>query len=262
MQNSLTIVILAAGKGKRMNNPDLPKVLVELDGKPFIEYVVELSFKLAPSQIIIIVGHHKEKVINFIQNRFGSSNHKTTKLLFAEQLEQLGTGHAVQQAENLIDPHIAQVMILSGDVPLLSFETLSRFITLHNENHSDLSVLTSLANNPNGYGRIVRDPNGKFIKIVEEKDANDQEKQINEINSGIYIVDKKLLFQSLKFVKNQNAQKEYYLTDIIGILSNQNYNVNAFCIANFGEIQGVNSPQDLENLIKIKKGDKSYDQIN
>ncbi len=241
-KHNFTVVILAAGKGKRMNNPNLPKVLVEFNGQPLLNYVIELSLKLNPNQIIVIVGHHKEQVIKFLE-KFNSNI-----IQFAEQNQQLGTGHAVQQAEPFISSEIENILILSGDVPLLTIQTLEEFIQMHHFYSSDASVLSSITPTPIGYGRIVRDSEGRFVRIVEEKDATELEKNIKEINSGIYIINKELLFQSLKFVQNNNAQNEYYLTDVISILHNQKRNVNAFVIANFDEIQGVNSINDLKNL--------------
>lgn len=241
-KSMFSIVILAAGKGKRMNNPNLPKVLVEYKNRPLLDYVLHLSLSLVPKQIIVIVGHQKEQVINFIQ-KFDNS-----LIDFVEQNEQLGTGHAVQQAEPKVLGDVDSVLILSGDVPLLTKQTLDEFIRMHNFYTSDASVLSSVAPNSTGYGRIVRDEEGRFARIVEEKDASDEEKTIKEINSGIYIINKSLLFDALKLVQNNNAQNEYYLTDVISILNNQGKNVNAFCIADFDEIQGVNSIVDLNNL--------------
>ncbi len=239
---NFSIVILAAGKGKRMNNPNIPKVLVEFKNRPLLDYVLELATKLSPKQIIVVVGHLKDQVINYLK-KFNSGT-----IDFVEQTEQLGTGHAVQQVEPKIAEEVQNILILSGDVPLLTYKTTNDFITMHNFYNSDASVLSSIAPNPTGYGRIVRDEEGRFNRIIEEKDANESEKLIKEINSGVYIINKSLLFDSLKLVQNNNAQKEFYLTDVISILNNKGKNVNAFCIANFDEIQGVNSMDDLNNL--------------
>jgi bifunctional UDP-N-acetylglucosamine pyrophosphorylase/glucosamine-1-phosphate N-acetyltransferase len=198
------------------------------------------------SFIISIVGHHREKVIDFLDN-FASRNNSSS-IKYSIQAEQLGTGHAVQQAEDILNDFSGNVLILSGDVPLLKPETIAKFIQVHQSYNADLSVLTSLAPEPFGYGRIIRNPEGTFQKIVEEKDANDIQKKINEINSGIYLVDKELLFSSLQGVKNSNAQAEYYLTDIIEICKNQGKKVFAHNLASFEEIQGINSQSDLENV--------------
>lgn len=240
--NKLAIVILAAGKGKRMNNPNLPKVLVELKERPLLDYVLELSANLNPEKVVVIVGYHKEQVIEFIKK------HNKPIFEYAIQEEQLGTGHAVAQTESNLSEFDGNILILSGDVPLLSKSTTQNFIHLHYDSNSSASVLSSIAQNPYGYGRIIRDENDDFIKITEEKDANEQEKSIKEINSGIYMINSKLLFESLKKISNNNAQNEYYLTDVIDILYKQNHTVKAFAIADFNEIQGVNQLTDLENL--------------
>jgi UDP-N-acetylglucosamine diphosphorylase/glucosamine-1-phosphate N-acetyltransferase len=237
-----SIIILAAGKGKRMNNPDIPKVLVELKGKPLISYVLEEAELLKPSLMVIIVGFHKDKVINYL-NSTAFENIK-----FVEQTEQLGTGHAVAQAERIFQDYNGNNLILCGDVPLLSHHTLEKFIEEHNRNEADLSVLTTIAPNPKGYGRIIRDINGNFNKIVEEKDASDEERKTAEINSGVYFIKSELLFNSLKEVSNKNAQGEYYLTDIVDILFKKKARVLAFNLASFSELQGINSQEDLKNV--------------
>jgi UDP-N-acetylglucosamine diphosphorylase/glucosamine-1-phosphate N-acetyltransferase len=247
--NSLAIIILAAGKGKRMNNPDLPKVLAKLNQKPLLQYVLELSRELNANPIISIIGHHKDQVISFLDSY--SQAISDNSIQFAIQEEQLGTGHAVQQTESLLKDFHGNVLILSGDVPLLTVKTISEFSNQHNNSDADLSVLSSTAPNPFGYGRIVRNSDGSFQRIVEEKDADENLKKIDEINSGIYLVESKLLFSSLHKVKNTNAQAEFYLTDIIEICRNEGKNVKAFNIGGFQEIQGINSQQDLENVAKL-----------
>lgn len=250
-ENPFSIIILAAGKGKRMNNPNLPKVMALLDGEPLIKHVLDCSQELLPSKIVLVVGHHKEIVIQYIESLGISSIH------CVEQAEQLGTGHAVAQAEPILNNFKGNALILCGDVPLLRASTLQKFISLHNEASADVSVLSTIAPNPFAYGRIVRDEQNNFKKIVEEKDSTESEKLINEINSGVYFVNCELLFSSLKAVSNVNAQGEYYLTDIISILNRQGKKVCAFACADFDEIQGVNSPEDLANVernfIKYKK---------
>lgn len=245
----LAIIILAAGKGKRMNNPELPKVLVKLKDKPLLHYVIELSEMINANPIINVIGHHKEKVIDFLNN-YTQNSTSLNLIKYCVQSEQLGTGHAVQQAENLLNNFEGDILILSGDVPLLKSETINKFFELHTSAKSNLSVLSSDTQNPFGYGRIVRNSNGTFEKIIEERDADSEIKKITEINSGIYLVEKDLLFESLNYIKNENAQEEYYLTDIIEICKKNGKRVNAFNIADFDEIQGVNSQEDLEKLIK------------
>lgn len=236
--SNFSVVILAAGKGKRMNNPDMSKVMVELDKKPLIHHVIFQAMKLQPGKIVVIVGHQKESVINYIRDNF-------QLIEFAIQDEQLGTGHAVLQTEPNYVNYEGDILILSGDVPLLRASTLNKFINNHYTNNFDLSVLSTYTPNPTGYGRIIRNDNDEFVKIVEEKDADIRQKTINEINSGVYFVKSSLLFEALKQVSNDNQQNEYYLTDIIEILQQKGYKVGAFAAAEFNELQGVNSPEDL-----------------
>lgn len=242
MNHNLCIIILAAGKGKRMNNPNLAKVMATLSGKPLIGHVLDEAKKLNPERIILVVGHQKESVIEYVTS---ISNENIT---FVEQREQLGTGHAVNQAKPELVNYNGDILILAGDVPLLSAETLLIFIENHTKNKSDVSVLSTIATNPFGYGRIIRDKEANFIKIVEEKDASIEERQVKEINSGVFLLNTDFLFNSLQAVSNKNAQGEYYLTDIIEILKNKGAKVQAFAGAEFDELQGVNSPEDLKKV--------------
>jgi UDP-N-acetylglucosamine diphosphorylase/glucosamine-1-phosphate N-acetyltransferase len=234
----IAIVILAAGKGTRMAHESLPKVLVPLRGKPLLAYVLETSQKINPTKIIAVVGYLKEKISDFC-----ASNFPTIK--FAIQEQQLGTGHAVSQAEGLLKDFSGDVLILAGDVPLISESTIEKFITAHTEHRNTLSVLTTTAENPTGYGRIIRDNSGNFLKIVEQKDASESEKAVKEINSGIYLVKCDKLFSALGQLKNDNSQSEFYLTDIVQILRNDSEKVSAYCLADFAELQGINSKDDL-----------------
>ena len=236
--SNFSVIILAAGQGKRMKNPDNAKVMANLSGKPLIRHVLDQSDLLKLQKIVVIVGYQKQKVIDYI-------NSYRNDIVFVEQKEQLGTGHAVDQSENVFKDYDGNILILCGDVPNLRASSLKSFIKKHNDTSSDISVLSTIAKNPYGYGRIIRDSEGNFIKIVEEKDADEFEKKANEINSGVYLVKSQLLFSALKNISNNNAQGEYYLTDIIDILRNWNYNVSAFNVAEFDELQGVNSPEDL-----------------
>jgi UDP-N-acetylglucosamine diphosphorylase/glucosamine-1-phosphate N-acetyltransferase len=252
-QYDLAIAILAAGKGKRMNNPNLPKVLTLLNGKPLLEFVLNTSILINPQKIITIIGHQKEKVIDFLATFETKTN--GNHIEYVLQNEQLGTGHAILQTEQALIGFSGDVLILSGDVPLLSYGTLKEFINLHNSNKIDASVLTAYAPNPTNYGRIVRNEVGEFLRIIEEKDARENEKYKNEINSGVYLIKKVILFDSLKEIRNNNVQGEYYLTDVIEVLRNQKFKVAAHPIAKFEEIQGINSIDDLKlmqnNLINI-----------
>ncbi len=243
--NKIAVVVLAAGQGKRMNNPNLPKVLAELRNTPLIKHVCDTANELNPEKIVLIVGHHKEMVIDYI-NSLNQSN-----IEFAIQSEQKGTGHAVDMTRELLEHFDGDIIILSGDVPLLRAETLNKFIAEHLNSGSDVSVLSAIADNPFGYGRIIRDAANNFTNIVEEKDSNPEQKLVKEINSGIYIVASQDLFDALSKVSNNNAQGEYYLTDIIHILRNQGKKTAAFSLADFDELKGVNSPEQLAELDAI-----------
>ncbi|MCB0702687.1 MAG: VOC family protein [Ignavibacteriae bacterium] len=248
---NITVAILAAGKGTRMNVPDLPKVLVPLNNKPLLGYVLETIENLNSSKTVVILGHEKEKVENYLnQNNF--SNIKTVV-----QEPQLGTGHAVDQTKSELVNSNSDILILCGDVPLLTLDTLNQFIEYHDVNKSSLTVLSAITNNPYGYGRIIRDNNNNFARIVEQKDANELEKSVNEINSGTYIVKSELLFSALERVNNRNAQGEYYLTDIVEIIKNDGHKVMAYPTTNIDEIQGINSIDDLklaeEKLNKLNR---------
>jgi UDP-N-acetylglucosamine diphosphorylase/glucosamine-1-phosphate N-acetyltransferase len=244
----LATVILAAGKGKRMRNPDKSKVMFPLKGKPMIQHVVELALKIHSEKIILIVGHQKQTVMDFITEIFKDD---MDKISFASQDEQLGTGHAVMQTKPDLENFDGDTLILSGDVPLLRFETVDKFLNFHNANGFSASLLSANFENPFGYGRIVRDNNGNFIDIVEEKDADLEEKKIAEINSGIYIVDNKNLFEALKTIKTDNAQGEYYLTDIFNYFKDKNMKIGAVPTENNIEITGVNTVEQLEEMEKM-----------
>ncbi|HWA05528.1 MAG TPA: sugar phosphate nucleotidyltransferase, partial [Ignavibacteria bacterium] len=209
MNKKLAVAILAAGLGKRMKSPDKPKVMFEINGRPMIDHVVELAFKVNAELVVPIVGHHREQVINYLGQKFQGKDIK-----YAVQAEQLGTGHAVIQTAELLKDFDGEILILSGDVPLLKFETVVKLINEHFEKNNTATLLTTVFENSHGYGRIVRDADGNFNRIVEEKDASEEEKQIKEINPAIYIVNAKVLFDALSKISPENNQKEYYLTDI------------------------------------------------
>lgn len=245
-KKDLAIVILAAGQGKRMKNPEIPKVLAELNSKPLLSYVLDVSSKLNPNRIITIIGHKKELVEDYL-SKYNSS------VEVAYQLEQLGTGHAVMQASEKLANFDGNVLILCGDVPLLQTKTIETFTQNHNNFGADLSVLSAVTENPTGYGRIVRNEAGEFYRITEEKDANEYVKKIKEINSGIFLVNSKLLFEALNKISNSNAQGEYYLTDIVEVFVKEKLKCAAFIGVSFDELQGINSPEDLERAAKYLK---------
>lgn len=234
----LHIVILAAGKGTRMGTPERAKVLTPLAGKPLLDYVLHVAAQSQPETTVVVVGHQREAVEAFV-----ASNHPTARCVVQDQ--QLGTGHAVLQARSLLASAHGDVLILSGDVPLLSHATLQALLHHHATSSATLSMLTTVIPNPHGYGRVVRDEGGTVLRIVEQKDASPSEQAITEINAGIYIVERAALFDALDSVSNLNAQGEYYLTDVVAILMSRGARVEALCIPNADEVHGINSPQDL-----------------
>ncbi|MEO7357238.1 MAG: sugar phosphate nucleotidyltransferase [Ignavibacteria bacterium] len=238
---------MAAGQGKRMKNPDKSKVMHTLHGKPMIQYVTSLALQLNSEIIIPIVGHQKHSVMEFINSGFTEN---AGKIKFAHQDEQLGTGHAVMQSESILKDFEGDVLILSGDVPLLKLDTIKDFIRFHYQNKFDASLISANFKEPSGYGRVLRDEQNNFYEIREEKDCTEKEKQCKEINSGIYLINNKILFNALKTLKTDNAQKEYYLTDIFKYFKKSGNAIGAFPVSNEIEITGVNSVEQLEELEK------------
>ena len=222
-------VILAAGQGTRMKSK-LYKVLHPVCGKPMVQHVVDHIETLDVERIVTIVGHGAELVKEQLGN----------KSEYALQAEQLGTAHAVQQAESALGNEEGTTLVICGDTPLIRPETMQALLAHHNELNAKATILTAVADNPTGYGRIIRDENGQVSQIVEQKDANDEQKLVTEINTGTYCFDNKALFETLKLVGNDNAQGEYYLPDVIEILQKQGEVVAAYVTPDFNETLGVN----------------------
>jgi UDP-N-acetylglucosamine diphosphorylase/glucosamine-1-phosphate N-acetyltransferase len=242
MTSKLAAVILAAGLGKRMKS-DKAKVLHEINGKPMVMYVIETAKKIAGDNIVVVIGKQAEKVSEIVSKEY--------KVIFALQKEQLGTGHAVKCALPFLPEYSEQVLILCGDVPLLSYDTVKRLYEEHIRSSRDISVLAVEAGNPKGYGRIILDNENNVSGIVEETDATDAQKQIKIINSGIYCVKKEFLEYSLNKISSNNAQSEFYLTDIIKIGYNYNKNIGAIIGQDNEELLGINSIQDLMAIERI-----------
>ncbi len=243
MNKDFFITILAAGKGKRMGS-DTPKVLHTVKNQAMIDYVLDTAFMLNPKKIFPIVGFKKDEVIDHI-NDSGYLNENI--LEYVEQKEQLGTGHAVLQLESKLANKVGHLLVLSGDVPNIQYQSLLPIVNNHIENNIDATIITAIVENPKGYGRIVRDKSGKFIKMVEHKDCNDEEKLIKEMNSGIYIFKISHLFNNLKKISSNNSSNEYYLTDIIELI-NKNGVVCTQKIDNYEEVMGINNIEQLESF--------------
>ena len=230
---SLSIVILAAGKGTRMRS-DLPKVLQPLAHKPLLGYVIDASMSFNPNQLIVVYGYGGDQV----QKTFSSQH-----IQWVEQKEQLGTGHAVMQTIPLMKEE-GSTLILYGDVPLIDQTTIQRLIQKGQKN---LAVLTYTKEDPKGYGRIIR-KEGRIQKIVEEKDCDTAQKNIKEINTGIMCAPNHLLKNWIQRLTNQNAQKEYYLTDIVGLSIEDNIEVFSESADNEVSITGINSKFELATM--------------
>jgi UDP-N-acetylglucosamine diphosphorylase/glucosamine-1-phosphate N-acetyltransferase len=234
-------LILAAGKGKRMKS-DLPKVLHKLGGKPMVEYVVETAKKVGVERIILVIGHQWEETQKLL---------KHLPVEFVIQKEQLGTGHAVMQAKDHLVGFDGDVLILSGDVPLLTSNTVKKLLEEHRAKKAKATVLTAIIEDPSGYGRIIRNKDGMVERIVEDKDASADEKKVKEFNTGTFCFDSRSLFSVLDRITADNKQGEYYLTDALTLLREENLPVGAVVAANPQEILGINSQEELERMEQI-----------
>lgn len=230
---------MAAGLGTRMRS-DKAKVLHCLDGRPLINHVVSTAQELSPQKIVVIVGHQADTVRAAVEDEFGAG-----KISFALQQKQLGTGDAVNSAREQLKDCDSTLIVLSGDVPLISAETLCSLLNSHEAADAAATILTVKMDDPTGYGRIVRSNDDNFERIVEQKDANDAEKSVREINSGIYCFDTKKLFNALGNVGNDNAQGEYYLTDVPRILKEFGDMIALYLHNDRHEIEGINDRSQL-----------------
>ena len=244
-QKALDVLILAAGLGTRMKS-DLAKVLHRLDGRPLINHVCRTATALAPQSIYVVIGHQGEDVKTAVLNELDEQ-----QVVFVTQEKQLGTGDAVNAARGHLKEKDSTLVVLSGDVPMIRPETLAALVQQHHRKTAACTILTVKLSDPSGYGRIVRDDSGLFDRIVEQKDASDEEKKISEINAGIYCFDTRQLFQALSAVKNNNSQSEYYLTDVPLLLRDAGEEVSVFQYGDPHEIEGVNNRVQLADLERI-----------
>lgn len=243
--DSLAVLILAAGKGKRMKS-DLPKVVALADGLPLIQHVLSAAAPLEPLKTVVVTGHMKEVVQETVLQGAGTGLYPERGISFAHQKEQLGTGDAAKAALPELEGFIGPVIILYGDVPLLSTETLKKMVELHERETATVTIVSAIADDPHGYGRIVRDSTGRFVeKVVETKDCNSEEILIKEINSGLYVVDSAFLKPALEDLDNNNAQGEFYLTDIIKKATTEGQTVSVLRLSSLEEVLGVNDPVEL-----------------
>jgi bifunctional UDP-N-acetylglucosamine pyrophosphorylase/glucosamine-1-phosphate N-acetyltransferase len=241
---NFSAVILAAGAGTRMRS-SLPKVIHKLSGEPLIKWVIHSVSALKPDGIILVLGRGAEAVEKYLSE----SDVKTVY-----QKEQLGSGHALMQAEKVLGNYEGDVLVVSADVPLIKSSTLSSLVDNNKKTGASVTVLAAKVENPSGYGRIVRN-DGFLEKIVEEKDATPAEKRIKEINSGIYCFDKNL-WKALSKIKSDNAKKEYYITDAVAILKEFGRKVSLVMIKDNYEVRGINNKEELSQAESILKGRK------
>lgn len=235
-----TSVILAAGMGTRMKSK-MPKVLHKVCGKPLSKWVIDASKAAGADKVCAVVGHKAETVKEVLGD----------VCEFALQAEQKGTGHAVMQAIDVIKNSKGEVVILNGDTPLITAETINKAIEYHKNNSNQATVITAILDDATGYGRIVRDNDGSVLKIVEQKDASEEEKKINEVNSGMYVFDAQSLVYALDKITPNNAQGEYYLTDTLEILLSAGKKIGGYAISDNDEIRGINDRVQLNEAENI-----------
>jgi UDP-N-acetylglucosamine diphosphorylase/glucosamine-1-phosphate N-acetyltransferase len=237
----LAVAILAAGKGKRMKS-ELPKVLHPVGGKPMLLHVVELTRKLPADPIIAIIGHGQAAVRQALAG---------TPVKTVVQEEQLGTGHAVLQVEPLLKNFNGDLLVLSGDVPLLRLETLEDVLAAHYHRAAGATLLTAEVDDPTGYGRVLRRPDGTLDRIVEHRDCTPEQLAIREVNAGVYVFNTPTLFPALKTINNNNQQGEYYLPDALNYYIQNGIPVALQIVADPNEVAGVNTVEQLSEINRI-----------
>ncbi|MBW2599277.1 MAG: NTP transferase domain-containing protein [Deltaproteobacteria bacterium] len=242
-REGLATVILAAGKGTRMKS-DLAKVLHPVCGKPMLWYVVALARTLGSEKTVVVTGHQADLIKEAM---------KDWNLIYAHQEKQLGTAHAVLQANGALRGFDGDVLILCGDVPLLLPSTIEGLLENHRSGGASITVMTAILDDPGSYGRVVKNREGDVLKIVEARDADTEERAIKEINTGIYCAENAFLFEAVKKIDNKNAQGEYYLTDILDVARRENRRTGSFIIGDPSEAMGINTPDDLKTAEGIMK---------
>jgi bifunctional UDP-N-acetylglucosamine pyrophosphorylase/glucosamine-1-phosphate N-acetyltransferase len=249
IMSKLKVVILAAGQGTRMKSK-VPKVLHKVLDKTMVDYVIDASYEAGAEDVCVVVGHQSAMVKAMIG----------TRVSFALQKEQLGTGHAVMQAGDFIKE--GDILVLCGDTPLIKAETIKSLYDLHNKSGNAATVVSMLVDDPTGYGRIVREDND-FARIVEQKDASEEQKKINEVNTGVYIFKAEALNAAFEKLTNNNSQGEYYLTDTLEIIKDAGDKVDVMVAEDADEFLGVNSKLQLSQAMAVmKKRINEYHMIN
>ena len=240
MENNIMAIVMAAGKGTRMKSKK-SKLVQKIFGKEVVKRAVENAKNAGVNDIVAVVGYQKEEVMAVLGD--------TVKYAFQEDM--MGTGHAVLMAKEYLQGKKGKVLVLNGDVPLIRPETLNKLIEKSIENKEYATLLTAIYDNPKGYGRIIRDEGGNVLAIVEEKDTTDEQKEIKEINAGIYCFDIEELLSALDEIKPNNAQGEYYITDVIEIMNKKGLKTGAVVVEDNTEILGINDRIQLEMLTKV-----------
>jgi UDP-N-acetylglucosamine diphosphorylase/glucosamine-1-phosphate N-acetyltransferase len=242
-QGGFRTILLAAGKGKRMNS-DLAKVLHLVCGVPMLTYSVAAARAAGARKVVVVIGHQAERIRELFDK---------DELIFVEQRALLGTGHAVLQAEEAFKGYAGTIVILCGDVPLIRPETVRALYDRHRSEDAVLTVLTTIPTEPTGYGRVVKAEGCQVLKVVEDKDATPDEKRIREINTGIYCVESGFLFNAVSRLRNLNAQGEYYLTDIVEIASKKGLRVTSIPADDPEEVMGINTCEELEKACQRRE---------
>jgi len=240
--NTPVAIVLAAGQGRRMKS-DLPKVLHDVCGRPMIEYVLDAVRSTGCQRIIVVVGHMADAVKSAL------SEHDDVE--FALQAEQKGTGHAVMMCAEALADHDGPAVILAGDTPLLRPESLAKLLTEQQTRQAACVVGTAETDENEGLGRIVRNENGQFVRIVEQRDATPEQTRIREINTGCFVFDCRALLQSLELIRPENSQAEYYLTDCPEILLGRGQRVIAHCALEVSEAMGINTSEQLAAVSRL-----------
>ena len=245
MTKQIKAVVLAAGKGTRLHQDDTdkPKVMIEACGKPLLWHVLDALSFIDKENIILVVGYKKESVINTFP-----------EYPYAVQSEQLGTGHAVMAAANALKDYKGALLVCYGDMPAIKRDVYEQLLQIHNEQDNDCTILTGESTLKMSFGRIQRDSNGEFMHVVEEKDCTPQQLEIKELNTGVYVFNTPFMLSTLKEIKNDNAQGEYYLTDVPAIMKGQGAKIGTLKRNLGDDIIGVNTPEQLKMVEDILKG--------